>query len=60
MSEGLLLRDGTRLKYPINGNIGSSFMLVFFWLGLYFVIMILDDDTLLSETEGLKVAISLL
>lgn len=30
VSEGLVLRDGTRLKYPINGIIGSCFMVVLF------------------------------
>lgn len=29
VSEGLVLRDGTRLKYPINGIAGSCFMVVF-------------------------------
>lgn len=36
VSEGLVLRDGTRLKYPINGIIASClwlfcFLLFFFW-----------------------------
>lgn len=40
VSEGLVLRDGTRLKYPINGIIGSCFMLVLFPVfRLYCVIM---------------------
>lgn len=29
VSEGLVLRDGTRLKYPINGIVVSCFMVVF-------------------------------
>lgn len=29
VSEGLVLRDGTRLKYPINGIVGSCFVIVF-------------------------------
>lgn len=29
VSEGLVLRDGTRLKYPINGIVGSCFVVVF-------------------------------
>lgn len=29
VSEGLVLRDGTRLKYPINGIIGSWWLFCF-------------------------------
>lgn len=47
VSEGLVLRDGTRLKYPINGIIGSWWLFCFwsFFFGQTVIMILVRNST---------------